>query len=165
MNRCAQLDQNLSSRKLIDACNQSGGVTPLPIPDPLKGKEDRLVLQELLPLGNIIVTNDLGIAEENCELLATLHPGLLIIDQDDNAPATMTWKIALRILRDIKEQFTHWHNTPWNNSIITLRPSHIEVQIVDAGELKRTAFIDRATEGWQESLEATLQLNSEMGQA
>ena len=125
MNRCAQLDQNLSTKKLIDACNQSGGVTPLPIPEPLKGKEDRLVLQ---------------------------------------ATATMTWKIALKILSDFKEQFTLWQDTPWNNSIITLRPSYVEVQIVDGSELKRTAFIDRKSEGWQKSLEATLRRNAKIGQ-
>ena len=96
--RCAQLDQNLSSKKLIDACNREGGVTVLPLPDALKGKLDDVLLHELLPTGRLIVTNDLGLVAENPEWLPTIHPGVLIVDQDDDAPATMTWKIALRIL-------------------------------------------------------------------
>lgn len=160
--RLAQLDENLSSRKLIDACNVSGGVKAVPLPIALRGKSDDTVFRELIPNGNLLVTNDVAMVEENFRFLDEHHPGILIVDQDDDAVATMTWKTCLRILHAFKQGFPQWETVPWENSIVLLRPSFIEVQHLAAQELIRNVFVDRSDPHWQTMVYDALVENSNL---
>jgi hypothetical protein len=116
--RFAQLDQNLSSRKLIKACGESGQITALPPSGVFKGKDDETIFRELIPLGNLLVTNDRKIVQENVDVIPSFHPGILIVMQDPGAVRTMTWKLTLSILHGFKTDFPAWNEVPWQNSIL-----------------------------------------------
>ena len=157
--KIVQLDQEIDARHLVRACENEGKVTAYRLPTELKNKEDPDVLGALIPKGNPILSADWDFAHDWPAFIPNLHPGILIVGQDDDDPYFDT-HVGQRIVFDFKQSFPLWNVLAWDNSIVHIQPSYVTVWHCEDHRLVRDEMISRADDDWQERLEAHLAANA-----
>ena len=160
--RSTRFDECINSKRLFRACEAEGRVIPFRFPEKWSGRgiKDPDVLKELLREGRLLVTTDGKIVRQHCEHIPNSHPGILIVAQDDGVARTITDIIVMQILSKFKAEFAEWDTAPWENSIIRLTHTYVEVQHVEDGQPDNDGLIMRDSAGWQESLKTILGHNA-----
>jgi len=153
-----QLDENINSRKLAEACHAEERSHVRRFPNEWRGQavKDSEVLERFMAVDALLLTIDECIAIEHPLAIPDRHPGILIVQQAANAVRTMTWKIAQSIIAGMKTAISDWDSLPWNNSIVTFCPSNVEVRHTEAGVLHVDGFLLRDADGWEDELRKVL---------
>ena len=161
--RIVQLDEGIDAAHLVKACAKEGKILAYRFPEQLRnqGAKDPFVLDSLLPLGNALLTIDKEFVEDHLDHVPNEHPGIIIVDQDDDAILTMQTNIAQRMLAKFKADFAGWHIAPWENSIVTIRDSVVVVYRVEEGNITdRQAWVCDDASPWQTEVLNMIQLNA-----
>ncbi len=158
--RIVQLDQEINARHMVDACEREGKVKAYRLPASLKDEGDDVVLATLLPKGNPILSGDWDFAHDWPAFIPDLHPGIVIVGQDDDDPYFDT-HVGQKIVADFKREFPTWNTASWENSIVQIQPTHITVWHCDSHSLVQDGdMLDRTSAGWQDQLGALLAANA-----
>jgi hypothetical protein len=157
-----RFDECLDDRKLVRDCQTEGLVEARRFPRDMrnKGIVDEQVLERLLPACDLLVTNDLGLAAQNVELLSAGTACVLVLSLGPESIRTFTTHAARRMLQTFKADYPQWPVVPWSNSVVEITPGYIRIQHVAEHSLIEDAWIDRAAEGWQDQLTAALEQNA-----
>lgn len=157
-----QLDENINARKLANACNSEGRSQVRRFPPEWRGQgiKDPDVLERFLADDALLLTTDENIALDHDYIIPDRHPGIIIVQQADAAVRTMTWRISQAIIADLKSVLIDWDSVVWNNSVVTLRPTYVEVRHAEAGRLKVDDLLQRNIAGWEDALRNVLLTNS-----
>lgn len=149
--RVFQLDQNMDAPHLVEACEQEGIVQAYRYPERLRGEPDRVMLAELLPKGNTIVTADAALPQAHADSIPDSHPGIVIVKDDDEEVKTMTTHRAQSILADFKEDVANWHSLPLDDFVLYIKPAAVEIYQVRDGTLSQKKYCPREA-NWQSEL-------------
>jgi len=85
------------------------------------------MLNELLPMGNPLLTTDRALIYEHFDTIPMLHPGIVIISNAETILRTLTIKQVQIILRKFKSGFRQWHEVSCGNSIIQITQDSISI--------------------------------------
>src|ERR1700682_2185915 len=101
-----QLDECLSARKLVTACQVEGLAAVRAMPRRLKRSTDPEVLATVMAGPNPLLTVDASIANDHAPHIPNFHPGIVMIVNAPWVPQTMTVSIARQIVAQFKRSFT-----------------------------------------------------------
>ena len=73
----------------------------------------------------------------------------------------MTTVAARKVLVQFKKQFPDWHLKTFNNSIIEISPTGVEIWHADKGRLVHDEYIPFSDSDWMTRFEQLIQLNAE----
>jgi hypothetical protein len=159
-----QLDKNSNAKKLARDCNEQGLVRCHRLPVALSDEDDDVILRHAKSSGRILLTYDRSIITDFWHVVIDGCPGVVILAQDDDGKFVkfMTYRAATRILAEFKRDFPQWHSACWDNSIVEIKPSCIEVNHVGETGVQKTGpgVLARGDATWQETLQVLLQTNA-----
>ena len=161
--RRIQLDEDIDAKHLVKACRAEGKVEAKRFPSKMrnKGIADPVVLGVLIPMGNPILSIDLGLVHEHRRHVPDVHPGILLVGLDEDSVRTITTHLTQSMLSRFKRQIPQWETLQLRNSIIVVRESHVEVYHIENGDLERDDFLSREKTSFAEELTALLRRNAE----
>jgi hypothetical protein len=160
-----QLDQNLDSRKVVQACNDEGHAGARRLPPRLRDTEDPDLLAVLMAEPAPLVTLDRRLPRDHSAHIPDANPGIVVVTNYPRKYPTMTSVIATRILGKLKASFPAWSEAPLNNSLVEITAEGVEVCHVLRGSIVRDGFFSFADADWQTNLLAKLRENAGQGPA
>ena len=142
-------DECSSARGLIRSCKKGGLAQVRRYPTKHKSLLDPEMLYIYTKKDGVIVTFDLGMADENAEHIPVEHPGLIMIGHSPEISYTITEKSATKITSNFKDKFPEWHQIPWKNCIVKMTDATVEVGYILEGTI--TYLLHRSFEEneWQ----------------
>ncbi len=159
-----QLDHNSDAKKLFKSCNAQGLVECFRLPHSLRVQQDDSILKYAIENHRLLLTYDRPIIDEWWQAIAGGSNGVVVIALDGNDPytKTMTYAAASRIIAAFKADFPQWHSLCWDNSVVEISPSYVEVNHVVEGGVVRNenGYLGRSTSGWQLALQELLNKNA-----
>ena len=161
--RIVQLDEDIDAEHLVKACAIEGKISAYRFPEKLRNQaaKDPFVLDSLLPRGNPLLTADKEFIEDHLDRVPNKHPGIIIVDQDDDAVPTMTTHIAQRMLAKFKDDCEGWHEASWENSVVTIRDSAVVVYRVEDGNIiDRKDWPREKAKPWQAEVLSRIEFNA-----
>jgi hypothetical protein len=157
-----QLDQCLDSKRFVRDCAAEGRCETVRLPRSLHDAVDPELLQKLMATPNPLVTFDRPLPRDHTAFIPERHPGLLVISNFP-APQTMTIRIAQRVLKRFKAEFSDWDQMSWSNSVVEITSLGVEVWHVEQGHLIRDDYFSFDSADWQARLRNLLHDNAERG--
>lgn len=155
-----QLDKNSYARRLRDECNQEGVIRCYAPPHRLLNAADEQVIGFAREHGRLLLTYDRSIAYDWPQALADGFSGILILALEDNSPRQMTRSIAMRMLRQFKDECPGWRALDCRNSVVELQPRLVYVYHIERSAVAMTGWINRGSGKWQHELDELLRLNA-----
>jgi hypothetical protein len=147
-------------RSIADACNAQGLAVVYRFPRRLAGKEDPVVLDDLLARPNPLITVDLGMVRDHLAHVPDLHPGIVSISNARVDRRTLTSKLICRILDNFKAGFPNWHRVSLRNTVAEITPVGIELCHIESGRLIRDGYLTFDQEEWAVEAELILSRNA-----
>jgi len=105
-----------------------------------------------------LLTTDWRLPGRHTAHIPDLNPGIVILRNE--GPASITINDIRDILANVKALLKDWHLLPYNNSIIEITQSKINVKHVNRGNLLEDLDIRFSASIWEARLLAALQSNS-----
>ncbi len=131
-----QLDENISSARLLGLCSREGLATVQEFPTKWRcGIKDPELLMRLAQLDFALVTNDRKLPREHSRFIADRHPGIITVGLSRQStkisPPSRT--TIMEIMANFKKQYMAWHKVTWRNSIVEITEVGVSVSHVELG--------------------------------
>jgi hypothetical protein len=157
-----QLDECASSKKLLRSCRKQGLCNVHAFPRKYKGRsiKDPELLAKFVPDSRVLVTADLAIVNQHCDCISPSNCGLVLLGPSPGSPLRTTEKLMMKMLAHFKAGFAAWSGVPWQNSIVRLTESSVEVGHISNGGYVADFYSDFSTSGWADEVRRILVINS-----
>lgn len=157
-----QLDECANSQQLARKCREQGLCKPIRFPFRLrnKGAKDPQVVAELsIQKGYVLVTTDLSIALDHGDRIPDINPGFILIGPCPGSPLRTTKTLVSNLLAQFKRSIPDWHTLNWNNSVVRLGNTYIEIGHMCDHKYICDFVSDLRQQGWEDQFRSYLAAN------
>ena len=155
-----QLDQNIDDSRVVQACSAEGHGEAVRLPPSLRNALDPELLSVVMVGPCPLVTLDRSLPREHAAHIPDRNPGMVVVTNYPKRFQTMTSRIALRVLANLKCSFPAWYDCPLANSILEVTGEGVAVGHVLRGVYITDGYFEFTADTWPAALQTVLQQNA-----